>query len=105
MQSRLTTGWQIRTATLPCSRSPGQVAALCRRLQENAATRDIPVLVFSILAISLDLLWGYGGVVSFGHAMFFGESRPYGAILSYWVGPSAGGRAGGGWSGPSSSVT
>jgi branched-chain amino acid transport system permease protein len=29
-------------------------------------------MVFSILAISLDLLWGYGGVVSFGHAMFFG---------------------------------
>jgi ABC-type branched-subunit amino acid transport system permease subunit len=29
-------------------------------------------MVFSILAISMDLLWGYGGVVSFGHAMFFG---------------------------------
>lgn len=29
-------------------------------------------MVFSILALSLDLLWGYGGVVSFGHAMFFG---------------------------------
>lgn len=29
-------------------------------------------MVFSILALSMDLLWGYGGVVSFGHAMFFG---------------------------------
>jgi urea ABC transporter permease protein UrtC len=29
-------------------------------------------MIFSILAISLDLLWGYGGVVSFGHALFFG---------------------------------
>jgi urea transport system permease protein len=29
-------------------------------------------MVFSILAVSLDLLWGYGGVVSFGHALFFG---------------------------------
>ncbi len=29
-------------------------------------------IVFSILALSMDLLWGYGGVVSFGHAMFFG---------------------------------
>ena len=37
--------------------------------QLGLATR---FLVFSILAISLDLLWGYGGVVSFGHAMFFG---------------------------------
>lgn len=29
-------------------------------------------VIFSILALSLDLLWGYGGVVSFGHATFFG---------------------------------
>lgn len=29
-------------------------------------------VVFSILALSMDLLWGYGGVVSFGHALFFG---------------------------------
>jgi len=26
-----------------------------------------------------------------GHAMFFGESRPYGALLSYWVGEGAAG--------------
>jgi len=37
------------------------------------------------------ILLGYRVV---GHAMFFGESRPYGALLSYWVGPqAAGGRA------------
>lgn len=29
-------------------------------------------MVFAILALSLDILWGYTGVVSFGHAMFFG---------------------------------
>lgn len=35
----------------------------------SLATRFV---VFSILAMSMDLLWGYGGVVSFGHALFFG---------------------------------
>jgi urea transport system permease protein len=43
-------------------------------------------LVFSILAISLDLLWGYGGVVSFGHAMFFGLGAYAVAITLTYVG-------------------
>ncbi|MDB5596126.1 MAG: branched-chain amino acid ABC-type transport system, permease component [Hyphomicrobiales bacterium] len=30
------------------------------------------VLIFAIVAMSLDLLMGYGGLVSFGHAAFFG---------------------------------
>lgn len=30
------------------------------------------LLVFGLLAMSLDLLWGYGGQLSFGHAAFFG---------------------------------
>jgi branched-chain amino acid transport system permease protein len=30
------------------------------------------VIVFGILAISLDLILGYGGMVSFGHAAYFG---------------------------------
>lgn len=29
-------------------------------------------LVFGIFALSLDLIWGYGGIVNFGHAIFFG---------------------------------
>lgn len=29
-------------------------------------------LVFGILALSLDLIWGYAGIVNFGHAIFFG---------------------------------
>jgi branched-chain amino acid transport system permease protein len=32
-------------------------------------------LIFAIAAMSLDLLMGYGGLVSFGHAAFFGLSR------------------------------
>ncbi len=43
-------------------------------------------LVFSILALSLDLLWGYGGVVSFGHAMFFGLGAYAVAISLNYVG-------------------
>jgi urea ABC transporter permease protein UrtC len=29
-------------------------------------------LVFGIFALSLDLIWGYSGIVNFGHAIFFG---------------------------------
>jgi urea ABC transporter permease protein UrtC len=47
-------------------------------------------LVFSILAISLDLLWGYGGVVSFGHALFFGLGAYAVAITLTYVGGVAG---------------
>jgi urea ABC transporter permease protein UrtC len=43
-------------------------------------------MVFSILAISLDLLWGYGGVVSFGHALFFGLGAYAVAITLTYIG-------------------
>ena len=29
-------------------------------------------LVFGIFALSLDIIWGYSGIVNFGHAIFFG---------------------------------
>jgi branched-chain amino acid transport system permease protein len=29
-------------------------------------------VIFSILALSLAFIWGYGGILSFGHAVFFG---------------------------------
>ena len=37
-------------------------------------------LIFAIAAMSLDLLMGYGGLVSFGHAAFFGLGA-YGTVL------------------------
>jgi urea ABC transporter permease protein UrtC len=43
-------------------------------------------VVFSILALSMDLLWGYGGVVSFGHALFFGLGAYATAIALAHVG-------------------
>jgi ABC-type branched-subunit amino acid transport system permease subunit len=35
----------------------------------NLITR---LLIFAIFAVGFDLLWGYGGILSFGHAAFFG---------------------------------
>jgi urea ABC transporter permease protein UrtC len=55
--------------------------------QLGLATR---FLVFAILAISLDLLWGYGGVVSFGHAMFFGLGAYAVAITLSHIGGAGG---------------
>src|SRR3989441_9552451 len=29
-------------------------------------------MIYSLLALSLDLIWGFGGILSFGQAAFFG---------------------------------
>jgi branched-chain amino acid transport system permease protein len=42
------------------------------------------VLVFGIVAISLDLIVGYGGMVSFGHAAFFGIGGYAAGILGFY---------------------
>jgi branched-chain amino acid transport system permease protein len=47
------------------------------------------VLVFAIFAMSLDLLIGYTGLLSFGHAAFFGVSAYTVAILGVHLGISA----------------
>ncbi len=41
------------------------------------------VLIFGLVAMSLDLLVGYGGMVSFGHAAFFGLGAYATAILGF----------------------
>lgn len=41
------------------------------------------VLIFAIAAISLDLILGYGGMVSLGHAAFFGIGAYVVGILNY----------------------
>jgi branched-chain amino acid transport system permease protein len=42
------------------------------------------VMVFAIAAISLDLILGYGGMISFGHAAYLGIGGYAVAILSYY---------------------
>jgi branched-chain amino acid transport system permease protein len=41
------------------------------------------IMVFAIAAVSLDLILGYGGLVSFGHAAYFGIGAYAVGILSY----------------------
>ena len=50
------------------------------------------VLIFAIFALSLNLIWGYTGLISLGHAAFFGVAAYGTAILvtsygieSFWV--------------------
>jgi urea transport system permease protein len=47
-------------------------------------------LVFGIFALSLDLIWGYGGIVNFGHAIFFGSGAyAMGMVLKFADVPGA----------------
>lgn len=62
--------------------------------QQDLATR---IVVFSVLAMSLDLIYGYAGMVSLGHAAFFGVGgyvvgllMVRGGIVDFWVGAAAG---------------
>lgn len=50
------------------------------------------VLIFAIFAMSLNLIWGYTGLISLGHAAFFGVAGYAAAILimrygieSFWI--------------------
>ncbi len=42
------------------------------------------VMIWAIAAISLDLILGYGGMVSFGHSLFFGVGGYTVGILAYY---------------------
>jgi len=44
------------------------------------------ILIFAIAAVSLDLILGYGGMVCFGHAAFFGIGAYVVAILNWHAG-------------------
>ncbi len=82
------------TATLPQRRRPGRIVlllgllllfalfpALASDYETNLLTKFI---AFAILALSLDLIWGYAGVVNFGHAIFFGlGAYAMGIVLKY----------------------
>ncbi len=44
------------------------------------------VLLLCLLALSFDLAWGYGGIMSFGQALYFGAAGYVGALLSRELG-------------------
>lgn len=48
------------------------------------------IFIFSILAMSYDILLGYTGIVSFGHAMFFGMGAYTTAVMLKNIEPSMG---------------
>lgn len=57
-------------------------------------------MIYAILAASWDLLFGFAGLISFGHAGFFGLGAYAAALVTYhaglspWFGPAIGGVAG-----------
>lgn len=53
---------------------------------EYVQTMIMKVFVFAILAISLNILWGYTGLFSLGHAVFFGLAGYTAGILSVRAG-------------------
>nr|WP_245252020.1 branched-chain amino acid ABC transporter permease [Paenibacillus sediminis] len=48
------------------------------------------IFIFAVFAMSYDLLLGYTGIVSFGHAMFFGIGAYAIGIVMYKIGDSMG---------------
>ncbi len=58
---------------------PLLASALHQPFWVNAATR---ILIYALVAVSLDLIVGYGGMVSFGHAAYFAAGGYTVAILA-----------------------
>jgi branched-chain amino acid transport system permease protein len=59
------------------------------RLLELSALLDVTVyLIMSILALSLALVWGYGGILCFGQSAFFGLGAYAYAIAVFNIGDS-----------------
>jgi branched-chain amino acid transport system permease protein len=58
---------------------PPLAAALHQPFWINATTR---ILIYALAAVSLDLIVGYGGMVSFGHAAYFASGGYTVAVLA-----------------------
>ena len=77
--SRRTIFWTI--AVLVLALLPAIVAALNQPYYLELARR---VMIFAIAAVSLDLILGYGGMVSFGHAAYLGIGGYAVGILAFY---------------------
>lgn len=51
-------------------------------LPEIHVNMSIEILIFALYAVSFNLLWGYGGLLPFGHGAFFGVGA-YAAALTF----------------------
>jgi branched-chain amino acid transport system permease protein len=82
-------GWWAPVALAALAMLPLIAAAFGQEYYVGLASR---ILIFGIAATSLNLILGYGGMVSFGHAAFFGAGAYTVAVLmaqgitSAWIG-------------------
>lgn len=65
-------------------------AALPVFLSEYMVETTTRILIFGLLALSFDLVWGYVGILSFGQALFFGISAYVVAVCGRDLGLSSG---------------
>jgi branched-chain amino acid transport system permease protein len=49
-------------------------------------TLMLPFMAYGVVLLGLNLLFGYTGLVSFGHALFIGIGAYTGAVLTTWLG-------------------
>ena len=71
---------RILLVALVAAAFPWGMHALGQDFYTSFATR---VLIYAMAAASLNLVLGYGGMVSFGHAAFFGAGAYVVGILSF----------------------
>ncbi len=82
----------LRAHATPRSLFTFAVLALCALMpfiapaigQDYYVDVFIRIMIWAIAAVSLNLILGYGGMVSFGHAMFLGLGAYTVGILSYY---------------------
>ena len=65
---------------VPFSRAPFRGS--CRRSTSTSMSFATRILIYAMAAASLNLVLGYGGMVSFGHAAFFGAGAYIVGILA-----------------------
>ncbi|MFI5024187.1 MAG: branched-chain amino acid ABC transporter permease [Alphaproteobacteria bacterium] len=71
----------VALGTLALAAVPPLAAVLAEPFYLDLFTR---ILIFAIAALSLDLILGYGGMVSFGHAAYLGIGAYSVGILSHY---------------------
>ena len=65
------------------------LAVLLRRCRWCTETNTPTLLaIWALFALSLALMWGYAGILSFGHAAYFGLGAYTYAIASFNIGES-----------------